>query len=150
MSYHLRQLAQYGFVVEDEEHGGGRERWWRAAHRSTIFDAPLFGGSLSGEVDDATRAAAGEFLRAVGRIYGERITRFTDRLETLAEDLGPDWVSASTLSDWPLRLSPERAKRLVAELEQLGDRYRDEAEVSTDARPVILQVQVLPLPEDDR
>ena len=28
-SYHLRQLAQHGFVVDDLERGNGRERWWR-------------------------------------------------------------------------------------------------------------------------
>src|SRR5215831_7404684 len=33
-SYHLRQLERFGFVVEDER-TGGRERWWRAAHRVT-------------------------------------------------------------------------------------------------------------------
>ena len=34
-SYHLRQLAQHGFIEDDDEHGNGRERWWRAAHTST-------------------------------------------------------------------------------------------------------------------
>jgi DNA-binding transcriptional ArsR family regulator len=32
-SYHLRQLAQHGFVVEDPDRGNARDRWWRAAHR---------------------------------------------------------------------------------------------------------------------
>ncbi len=31
-SYHLRQLAQHGFIDDDAERGNGRERWWRAAH----------------------------------------------------------------------------------------------------------------------
>jgi len=29
-SYHLRQLERHGFVEDDPEHAGGRERWWRA------------------------------------------------------------------------------------------------------------------------
>ncbi|MFJ6570530.1 ArsR family transcriptional regulator [Streptomyces sp. NPDC091292] len=29
-SYHLRELARYGFVAEAEGAGHGRERWWRA------------------------------------------------------------------------------------------------------------------------
>src|SRR3954469_22151212 len=37
-SYHLRQLAQHGFIVDDEERGNGRERWWRAAHAATRTD----------------------------------------------------------------------------------------------------------------
>src|SRR5262245_66322714 len=35
-SYHLRQLALHGFVVEEEGRGNARERWWRAAHQSTL------------------------------------------------------------------------------------------------------------------
>src|SRR3954449_2903631 len=37
-SYHLRQLAQHGFVVEDTERGNNRDRWWRAAHQCTRTD----------------------------------------------------------------------------------------------------------------
>ncbi|MGW1769551.1 ArsR/SmtB family transcription factor, partial [Streptomyces sp. NPDC002073] len=40
-SYHLRQLASYGFVEDAPEHGKGRERWWRAAHDGTRFDEKL-------------------------------------------------------------------------------------------------------------
>src|SRR5205085_4403396 len=36
-SYHLRVLAEHGFVVEDSERGTGRDRWWRPVHRSTSF-----------------------------------------------------------------------------------------------------------------
>jgi predicted ArsR family transcriptional regulator len=35
-SYHLRHLADHGFVVDDEERGNGRERWWKAAPQSTL------------------------------------------------------------------------------------------------------------------
>ena len=38
-SYHLRQLAAYGFVEEVPDHGSGRERWWRARHRMTSWSA---------------------------------------------------------------------------------------------------------------
>src|SRR6187402_1302636 len=37
-SYHLRQLAQHGFIEEDAERGNARDRWWRAAHQSTRTD----------------------------------------------------------------------------------------------------------------
>ncbi len=29
-SYHLRQLEKHGFVEDDPDHVGGRERWWRS------------------------------------------------------------------------------------------------------------------------
>ena len=38
-SYHLRQLAAYGFVEEVEGQGTARERWWRARHRLTSWQA---------------------------------------------------------------------------------------------------------------
>src|SRR6266571_1026927 len=28
-SYHLRQLARFGFIEEIPDQGSGRERWWR-------------------------------------------------------------------------------------------------------------------------
>src|ERR671910_2485991 len=34
-SYHLRHLAQHGFIVDDSERGNARDRWWRAVHQST-------------------------------------------------------------------------------------------------------------------
>src|SRR5919107_5857404 len=37
-SYHLRQLATYGFVEELTDEGNGRDRWWRARPRGTHFD----------------------------------------------------------------------------------------------------------------
>src|SRR3954453_21336811 len=36
-SYHLRVLAEHGFIVEDEARGNARDRWWRAIHRTTSF-----------------------------------------------------------------------------------------------------------------
>ena len=38
-SYHLRQLAHYGFVEDAGGLGTGRERWWRARHRMTSWEA---------------------------------------------------------------------------------------------------------------
>src|SRR6478735_6722518 len=38
-SYHLRQLEAYGFVEEVEGQGTARERWWRARHRMTSWQA---------------------------------------------------------------------------------------------------------------
>ena len=38
-SYHLRQLAEHGFVVDDPERGDGRDRWWQAAHRATVTNS---------------------------------------------------------------------------------------------------------------
>jgi DNA-binding transcriptional ArsR family regulator len=34
-SYHLRQLAEAGLVIEDTDRGNARDRWWKAAYRGT-------------------------------------------------------------------------------------------------------------------
>jgi DNA-binding transcriptional ArsR family regulator len=37
-SYHLRQLARFGFIEEDLDRGDGRDRWWRTAVRGIQLD----------------------------------------------------------------------------------------------------------------
>src|SRR4051812_47516978 len=41
-SYHLRQLARYGFVVEDAEQPSRRERRWAAAAAQTTWTSSDF------------------------------------------------------------------------------------------------------------
>ena len=62
-SYHLRQLAQYGFVVEDDTpRASRRERWWRAAHRTTVLET-----HVSDDVE--TTMLVDEYLRSVAGAY---------------------------------------------------------------------------------
>lgn len=136
-SYHLRELAKFGLVAEDEERNRGRERWWRAVHRSTYFDLTM---------DDDTRATGGEYLRSVARVYSERLLHFADNIEYSAETYGADWADAFTLSDWHLRLTVEQAQQLHQELNQLLDRYRDLPE-EPGARRLLSQLQLFPMPD---
>jgi DNA-binding transcriptional ArsR family regulator len=147
-SYHLRQLAAYGFVVEDANRGTGRDRWWRAAHRGTRFTLPE-------DADEESRALGEEYLRVVADANARQVQATIAGLATLDEDLGPGWSDAFTLSDLLLRLTLDEARALVAELRALGARYRsDDPESSTeapaDARRVVLQFQVLPSVSNDR
>ncbi|WP_219105503.1 winged helix-turn-helix domain-containing protein [Austwickia sp. TVS 96-490-7B] len=101
-SYHLRQLASHGYVTEAPELGTGRERWWRAAHRST-------------RLEDNTSPAAGAFLQSV-------VIRHTQTLQQGAEEFDelPDaWKRASTHSDWLMRLSSKQARELVIQISDL-------------------------------
>src|SRR3954451_21753322 len=41
-SYHLRKLADAGFVEEDAGRGTRRERWWRAVHTATSWSPSDF------------------------------------------------------------------------------------------------------------
>ncbi|MDQ1614378.1 MAG: hypothetical protein QOJ60_317 [Actinomycetota bacterium] len=143
-SYHLRQLAEFGFVVEATERGNARDRWWRAAHRSTHFDLPP-------DADEESRAMGEQYLRIVGDTYARRLDAAISGLPTLDDDLGPGWDRGFTMSDLALRLTRDEAEALVAELDALAARYRrDDPETRgtapVGAERVVLQFQVLPIP----
>jgi DNA-binding transcriptional ArsR family regulator len=141
-SYHLRQLAAYGFVVEDTERGTGRDRWWRAAHRMTTFDPPK-------DQDEEARALGEEYLRIVADAMGRRVQSTIAGLATMEEDLGPGWTDGFTMSDYLLRLTLDEARTLIAELEAMGAKRRSDdpakrSKAPGDARRVVLQFAVLP------
>jgi predicted ArsR family transcriptional regulator len=134
-SYHLRQLAAYGFVVEDDTRTGtGRERWWRAAHRGSTLEA-----------EDARQAPAETeaYLRAVATLYADRMDRWLGEIPTLPSA----WDRGGTLSDYRLRLTAPEAARLLEELEAVVAGFRKddpEVEAPEGAEPVVLQLQQMP------
>jgi len=142
-SYHLRQLAAYGFVVDDPARGNGRERYWRAAHRSTWFDMP--------EQDSQGREVGAEYLRAVARVYAERIVRFADGIEAAPEVIGPDWAAASSMSDWILDVDVDEATELRRRFHELCVPYRHSGDrPRPGTRRVIMQFQLLPTAQQTR
>ena len=142
-SYHLRQLAAYGFVIEDTERSQGkRDRYWRAAHRLTTFDQPRDAG-------EGERALGEEYLRIVADANARRVQATIAGLATLEQDLGDGWMDGFTESDLTLRLTLSEARALVAELEGIAAHYRREdpdgvPDAPRDAQRVVLQFQVLP------
>jgi DNA-binding transcriptional ArsR family regulator len=139
-SYHLRQLAVYGFIVDDPDRGNGRERYWRAAHRMLSFDMP--------QASSAEREAGAEYLRAVARLYAERIIRFADGIEAAPEVLGQEWADAADLSHWVLDLDPDEAAGLGQRFHELCAPYRREGDrPRPGTRQVIVQFQFLPAAE---
>jgi DNA-binding transcriptional ArsR family regulator len=138
-SYHLRQLAEHGFVVDDPDRGNARERWWRAAHRTT--HVPTDDGG-----DDAARDATNAFLQAAAVTYNRQIQQAVEDQSTL--DGG--WRRASDFSDWSLRLTPEEAHSLVRELHAVLDRYRpwrpDNEDAPADAGLFRVLLQAFPRP----
>ncbi|MEV0268501.1 winged helix-turn-helix domain-containing protein [Hamadaea sp. NPDC050747] len=132
-SYHLRQLAQYGFVEEATDLGTGRERWWRASHKSTTLDAP------------AAREAPVEteiYMRAVATTSAERVDRWLGE----ATSISSEWDNAMGLNDYALMLTPEEATRLLAQLNEIVQSYRAyyEQPVPEGAERVEVQVNVMP------
>ena len=139
-SYHLRQLAAYGFVADDPSLGNDRERYWRAVHRGLWFDTPLE------NLDN--RAVAGEYARALARVYAERLVRFADSFETMPEQLGREWTSVAGMSDWSLDLSIEEARTLGRQLQELCAPYRRGDKARQGTRRVVVQFQLLPTADD--
>ena len=117
-SYHLRQLATYGFVEELTDEGNGRDRWWRARHRSTHFDTAAFIAEPGGReaVDELSLRQLGQQQRLLANYAAE------------SSDLDDDWRTAASLNDWALHLSPAAARELADELNGVLGRWQAERE----------------------
>lgn len=129
-SYHLRVLADHGFVVEDTERGNARDRWWRAVHRSTSFTfrVPEDPGTEE-TVEEAER-----FIRLVADESHRRVLAAIATFPARRAELGTmPW----TVSEWPLQLTLEEAEALKREVSDLIARYhRDPTAPDTGAATV--------------
>jgi DNA-binding transcriptional ArsR family regulator len=137
-SYHLRQLAAHGFVVEDTERGVGRERWWKAAHQWTRIPTGT---------DPETAEATDGWLRGVAAFWAEQINRAIDERPTMPTR----WRDASIFADRMLRLTPQELDQLRDELRDLFDRYRPDDPAATKSAPaesaaITIQFQAFPRP----
>lgn len=122
-SYHLRQLAAYGFVEEAEGQGNGRERWWRARHRMTSWQRSDLQAQEGGaEVqDEMTRLQLDMHARVLGAWQAQEA------------ELGPEWRVAASMSDYVVRVRPEQARALADELGAVLERWMDEHPAATSA-----------------
>ncbi|WP_436527863.1 helix-turn-helix domain-containing protein [Actinoplanes sp. HUAS TT8] len=135
-SYHLRQLAEVGLVVEEERPGSGRQRWWRAAHDMSSFRRSYYEG-------DPEATAAVEWLEAFQvRHFAELAQNWRRALP----DESPAWQETAEISDYMLHLGSEQTTALLREIEDVIDRYRrlGQDEPGPDARLVALYVAALP------
>ena len=132
-SYHLRQLAQAGFVVDDPERGNARDRWWRAAHQSTTTD------TAGGETPDE-RDTMDAYLQSVVVVMTELLQRSVEELPVLPEE----WRDTTTYSDWVVRLTPARARRLVDHL--MAEMQSVDEEDEAGAAPYVIQMSAFPYP----
>lgn len=117
-SYHLRQLAAHGFVEDAPERGKGRERWWKAAHQGTRI-----GWTLLTDASPETRGAASAVLHEVATQHAQELSTWLGTMH----DWPDDWISASEVSDYTLRLTAEQSRELNAKVHQLIDSYRESA-----------------------
>ena len=132
-SYHLRHLAQHGFIVDDAERGNGRDRWWKAAHQATSARRAEPAEAEQQEALDA-------FLQSVAVVQTESLQRAVEERPLLP----PEWRAASEFSDWVVRLTPARARALAdALLAVMADVDEDQ---DVDAAEYLVQVHAFPFP----
>jgi predicted ArsR family transcriptional regulator len=134
-SYHLRQLAEHGFIVEDTERGDARDRWWRAAHRSTR-------ANLTDRRDDEDAESAEAYLQNVALLYTETLMQAVGERRYLPEE----WQRASTTSDWHLHLTAARAEQLVDTLADLISAWDEEDEGAVGAGDFVVNLNAFPRP----
>ena len=116
-SYHLRVLADSGFIVEDTERGNARDRFWRAPHRSMGFTLRM--PDDPGTADNVE--ATDRYLRIVAEEVYRRIQVGIDLLTASPEDMA---AAPWRLDDWPLRLTADEARELGRQISELASRYR--------------------------
>jgi len=105
-SYHLRQLAQHGFI-EDAPGPSRRDRWWKACHEVTSISP----SETEGEAFDMDVA----FTQA---ILSQHAGQMQKAVEEYAE-LPQAWRKASTASDVTIPLTSEKAEALTKRLNDL-------------------------------
>ncbi|MFH8408816.1 helix-turn-helix domain-containing protein [Streptomyces sp. NPDC018019] len=135
ISWHLRHLAEHGFIEEETGRGTRRERWWRR----TEADNDLYTADFRD--DPGSRGPLSVYLHELVRLHFNRVTDYVN------EDWDDTWRRAGTVADWPgLRLTPEQLAALNAELFDVIARHTPppDAAAAPDALPVVVQLQSFP------
>ncbi|KNX36571.1 ArsR/SmtB family transcription factor [Luteipulveratus halotolerans] len=100
-SYHLRQLAQHGFIEEDDTRGSRRDRWWRARHESTAYGQDEVDRDQDDEAEVAFTQAALSWQ-----------TTLAQRSVQEQAELPEEWRRTTDHSDYTIPLTAEQAMQL--------------------------------------
>jgi DNA-binding transcriptional ArsR family regulator len=132
-SFHLRQLAKYGFV-EEAEGGTGRKRPWKRVNLGTSFT------DVHDDPDTATAARGLErVMRA--RYFARAERAFEERLA-----LPQEWRAVTGFNQMGLYLTPDELKAIDEEIiELLFKRYADRRTPSPNLPEGAERVEILTL-----
>ena len=132
-SFHLRQLAKYGFV-EEAEGGTGRKRPWKLRHLGMSF--------TDVHEDPETATAARTLDRVLRDRYLARARQaFEDR-----QSLPEQWRAVTGMNQMGLYLTPEELKAIDEEIvELLFKRYADRRTPSDEHPEGAERVEILTL-----
>jgi predicted ArsR family transcriptional regulator len=112
-SYHLRQLAKWGFVEETGE-GRGRERPWRHVPMGNSF------GRAKGQ---AQRAAVELLTDVIDDRRYSKVREFRSRMDRIPDE----WVDASHSDDFTFWATPEETAELGRQIVDLLGPYQRRA-----------------------
>ncbi|MFC8431574.1 ArsR/SmtB family transcription factor [Streptomyces sp. NPDC057253] len=129
-SYHLRQLAEHGFITDAPEHGKGRERWWKAVDQGLTFEATEFEGA-----GPEVLGMAEIYLHEVAASHARELSGWLGTWDRWSSE----WAQSSDMSDMTLQLTPELAAELIGRMHALINDYRGRV---TDEDPGAEQVRV--------
>ncbi|MEV2252034.1 helix-turn-helix domain-containing protein [Streptomyces sp. NPDC050147] len=140
-SYHLRELARYGFVEETAGTGHGRERWWRVIPGDRRFPPRSKQNAetrlVMDELNHLSYAADLELFERLQRDAGG---------DTGDAELG-EWADAFPYSRGTIRLTLPELREFFEEYIALLNRYkRPDAETPADARTVLTRLLAFPAP----
>jgi DNA-binding transcriptional ArsR family regulator len=139
-SYHLRILADLGFVEDDPDHGNGRDRWWRTPYRSSAFSFR----SPDDPGDAETIDLATQFMRLTVETHHRRMLSFVDSLPDRVDELPTlPW----TFSEIAIEVTHEEARALSAEVTAVVQRHlreRGAPPKGGGAERAVFQFQMLP------
>ena len=128
-SHHLRLLARHGFVTDAPELGEGnrgRERWWRASHRTTLFEPGTHEDNVA--IERTTREAWGAWIDAYYRQVAQR--RWT-----------PEWQRVASSRDYVIHTTPQQLEDLQQQIGQLVQQARTK---EPGAEQVLIVLQTYP------
>ena len=128
-SFHLRQLAKYGFV-EEAGGGKGRNRPWRLA--SLGWNIPV--------ADDPETQIAGD---AVLRLSRERAFARYQRWQATKAGYAREWREAADDSDYLSYVTEEELNQVNQELHAVLERFRDRLTDPARRPPGALPVETL-------
>jgi DNA-binding transcriptional ArsR family regulator len=133
-SYHLRQMAEHGFIEEVPELSRGRERWWRARPLDLRFPR-------RSDQSEEMRPVMDEMHRLDFAAELEQFARF--QLER--EELGP-WADALLFSRGSIRVDLAELEEFFEEYISLLKRYqRPDEETPSQARTVLARLLAFPV-----
>jgi DNA-binding transcriptional ArsR family regulator len=143
-SYHLRILADRGFIDEATDRGNGRDRWWRSRYRTTAFTVR----SPDDPLDAEGVEVAEQYVRMVVDNHYARMVGYVDSFIERGQQLAAvPWGFADT----QIRLTFDEARALHADVNRLLEPYRRRPTTSPDERTdgvdAIFMFQMLP--DDD-